>query len=162
MDLVLPVEVTPEHFCFDIPSIILLVGSTGSGKTSFLNHLCSNRNTTFKSTTKQPGRLVLCTGVSEQAMYTKLKEEFSADNFQVEHYSNFPTEILQKSTYFNPEQLNFLIIDDLMTEICANKQSATFFCKLLTVLSHHYSIVVIVVIHSFVSYGGGASQMVYN
>lgn len=116
-----------DNFYFKHPFTCVIAGSTGSGKTHFLTNLLLNSERLID---KPIQNLVYCYGQYLNDTFAQLKKKFP--NIKL-------IEGLDNSLNFNPQKINVLIIDDLMTDCVKSSEICDYFTK----GSHHLNLSVI-------------------
>jgi hypothetical protein len=113
------------------PFTMMIAGPTGSGKTVLVRRLLENFESISVNMT--PFRVLWAYG-QMQELYT-----VPLNGVQVEYHEGLPTE-----EFLTQNRPTLLIIDDLMTELAGDKQTANLFTK----GSHHLNISVIFIVQN--------------
>lgn len=130
-------ELDQNVFRFLHPFTALIAGPTGSGKTYLTRNLLSE----YKTTTDieaQPLRVLWCHG-----QWQKIYAE-AIDNTQVEYHEGLADERLIRKV-----KPHIIILDDLMAEVCDNREMSDLFTK----KSHHLCISVIFIVQNMFKKG---------
>ena len=126
-------------YIFSSPTTIVISGTTGSGKTTWLKRLLTHSEL-FQN---KPERVVYCYGVWQSAFNDMSGIEFRQG-------LDIPTDFNGKHTV--------LILDDLMSEIVQSKVAE----KLFTQGSHHTNITVIFIVQNLYQQGKVAKTIMLN
>ena len=115
-----------------VPSVVTLVGSTSSGKTTFVFELFKRKNEAFN---KQINKILYCYSCY-QPMFDKMKEYVD-----IEFFNGIPTkaQILDFGSE-NVSENNVIVLDDLMLKVMKSEDMLDLFCQ----YSHHLNLTVII------------------
>ena len=128
-----------SDYIFKSPSTIVISGSTGCGKTTFLRRLLNETNL-FSS---PPQRVVYCYGVWQDVFNEMVDVEFRSG-----------VDIPQTTTH----QHTIIILDDLMNDVYKSKCAEDLFTK----GSHHKNISVIFLVQNLFQQGRHARTIMLN
>lgn len=124
-------EVIEVDIRFQTPTIITVVGSTSSGKTSFIYKLLQNKDSLFD---RKIDNILYCYSC-DQPIYEDFLKSFEG----LKLHKDLPDE--EKIREFSRDQHNVIILDDLMTKVTSSQTMLDLFCQ----FSHHLNITVIFV-----------------
>ena len=128
-----------SQFVFNTPTTIVVSGTTGSGKTTWIKRVLDNLNM-FKT---KPDRIVYCYGVWQDA-FSDMK------NVEFRQGLNLPNN--------SGDQHLLLILDDLMSAVVESPSAEALF----TEGSHHKNITVIFILQNFFKQGKHARTIALN
>jgi hypothetical protein len=131
---------------FRHPFTCLIAGSTGCGKTQFLTNLLLYSENTITCPIQ---RLVYCYGTPLPETFTVLKRQFPF----LETYQGVNPELK-----FNPKINNFLVLDDLMTDVTSSQEVANYFTR----GSHHQNLSVFLLTQNMFQNGAYARTININ
>lgn len=113
-------DIVEYDFRFRTNFSMLCFGPTCSGKTVFIRKLLKHRDLCFDRT---PERIVY--------LYTHWQEEYDLmkqDNPQMDFRRDFQ-EVLGNESFFNKQQVNLLILDDLASSVADSKEASNLFTR---------------------------------
>ena len=116
------------------PSNVLIAGSSGSGKSTFVEKLLKTKDIWEKPF----DNLTYCYGIN-----TETVQRISNDHPEATIIEGMPRNLEQPEQMFSPSQRNVLILDDLSSET----QNSKAFTNMLTRGSHHLNVCVISIEH---------------
>lgn len=145
---------TFENFYLKPCSTILLVGSSGAGKTTIAKELIANHEESFPSAKGlSVHKVVICYNVW-QPLYDEIIEQFPSK--KVFLYNGFPAEKLSNPEFWrhptDSKAISYCFIDDLQN-IITTRENLPALERLFCALSHHERITVILSLHNLFTPG---------
>ena len=124
---------------FNSPSTILITGTTGSDKTTWVQNLLNHKEQLF---TVPPKKVLYCYGIW-QDNYDKMSG--------VQFHDGLPSNLDEISDGYH----NIVVLDDLMDQVSSNKDMETLFTR----ISHHTNATVIYITQN-IFYKGANSRII--
>ena len=115
---------------FETPSTCVVIGSTGSGKTTYVKEVIKQAGGMFK---KAPKRIIYCYSVW-QPLFTTMKETIDTIQF----HEGLPTRGELDQWHMEEPDQKLLILDDLMQKGAKSDDVVDIFCQ----YSHHLNFTV--------------------
>lgn len=137
-------EVKSEEMMFKSPTIIMAVGATSSGKTTFVNKLLEGCDFMFSD---PPHKILYCYSCY-QPLYDKMMKNIPILSF----YEGIPTEEDIKE-FGSDNGHKIIVLDDLMSKVTSSPVILDLFCQ----YSHHLNISVIFITQN-IFHGGKCSR----
>ena len=124
------------------PCTISVIGSTSSGKTTFISNLLWKENIFAAKISK----IMYC-----YSCFQPIFDEMIKDHSNIEFHEGLPSE--EKIRDFTDDNHNLIVLDDLMTKVASSEVMLNLFCQ----YSHHLNVSVIFISQN-VFYGGKCSR----